>query len=362
MSSTFKSQNFGTHLGRELKNYEDPENMVNISVQGGHEFCLPKIFIVLHSKLFQRILHDIFDIVTDIIIDIDPRTFELYCDFVTDGIAACQSEEEFWNLEEFLSEMLDIDENDQATEKAKSIFSSVPVDENDKVTCGYCFKMFCSIQRCNGHKEICDKNPNKKLPCFECDICQHVCKTKEGLRSHIEDKHRNPLGTIFTCQECPSKFKNKSSLRRHCSTKHDIFPNDQATPEETLEKRKCSVCKLLIKKSHYNNHLKKHQKASKKHKCSQCKYETDRYDNLVRHKKTHNITAKNINVSKIQKSMDNNSDLTFQCKDCNKKFKSSKDVVKHIKQKSCDELKCKICKQEFTLKANVKKHIKKYHS
>ena len=105
----FKIQNYGSFLGRELKCYQDDENMVNVSVRGGQEFNLPKLFLAVNSKLFQEMFHDIYDKVTDIIIDVNDRIFELYCDYITDGEVICESEEESSCLQDFIRDMIPTD-------------------------------------------------------------------------------------------------------------------------------------------------------------------------------------------------------------------------------------------------------------
>lgn len=323
---SFKITKYGSFLGEELKFYEDEESMVNVSVQKGHQFNLPKLFFALSSKLFQRISEGIYDQITDIIIDVDHRTFELYCDYITDGEVACESEEELCNLKDFIDDMIHI-ENDEVDNIEETEISSFPIDSNSdfsKTTCKHCYKLFCSFQRCYDHEQTCEKNQDK-LPGFKCDKCDVECKTRNGLQTHIKTKHATKI-TSYSCIDCPKTFKHKVNLQRHCDgTGHG-------------------------------------ERSKKMHHCEECSYKTDRLDNLDRHEKKHvDLIERKRNYGPIKKAMDKNSDLTFRCKDCGKKFANSEDIVKHVKLKSCDELRCKICKKDFTFKSNLKRHINKFH-
>ena len=321
----FKIKNYGSFLGEELKFFEDEENMVNVSVQGGHDFNLPKLFLAVNSKLFQDIFLDIYDIVTDIFIDVDEKTFQLYCDYITDGEVTCQTEEEFSCLKDFIKEMLPLETVLKGKEaESNSSFcdiSAIPVKEYSKTTCRYCFKSFSNNHRCNGHEETCDKNPNK-LEGFECHLCDKKCKTRDGVITHIERMHENKVSS-HSCPECPKKYKHKGDLNRH---------------------------------------MKKHENTSKKFICAMCDYETDRLDNLDRHEKIHaDLPERKRNDDPIKKAMSKNSNLTFRCQDCNKKFRNSAQVIAHTKLKNCEELKCKTCKKDFSNKSNLKQHVKKFH-
>ena len=93
-----------------------------------------------------------------------------------------------------------------------------------------------------------------------------------------------------------------------------------------------------------------------------CDYKTDRQDNLDRHEQVHvELSDRKRNYSPIKDVINANSDLTFRCQDCNKKFRNSAQVIAHTKLKNCEELKCKSCKKDFSTKSNLKQHVNKFH-
>ena len=129
----------------------------------------------------------------------------------------------------------------------------------------------------------------------------------------------------FTCEKCEKVFNRLSSLKRHIEITH-----------EGLKKHQCFVCS---RKFGYASHLKDHMTRA----------------------------HKDIDIKEDIKGNDNEESDTkakyFHCKECDKRFSTKKDYMRHqnIHDNSGLTFKCEICCKEFRRKDNLYQHIRRFH-
>jgi hypothetical protein len=96
--------------------------------------------------------------------------------------------------------------------------------------------------------------------CLTCSICNRICLSSAGLKSHLRshESHQPPTSYEFvpgfTCQVCNKVCKSAGGLKIHAKSKH---PNQ---PEPNCDPLQCSKCLKKCKslsglKSHLRSHL-----------------------------------------------------------------------------------------------------------
>ncbi|XP_062600024.1 zinc finger protein 37-like [Saccostrea cucullata] len=195
--------------------------------------------------------------------------------------------------------------------------------------CPKCPKKFRTKSNLTRHlivHGIC--NDSRALYKSQCDICGKLVRFASNLvahrKSHGEERP-------FMCVECGKQFKTKAHLDLHMAYHLDYKPHA------------CETCgKSFHDKSNYKKHLLIH-KADKHFKCNICDWAFVRKDQLKMHQRTH-------------------TKLSFQCTECDKKFKTEAYFKTHLSQHAMgNNFVCFVCDKVYSSKSNLKMHMKKCH-
>ena len=158
--------------------------------------------------------------------------------------------------------------------------------------CGFCMKIFDSLQHLNQHHK------NKHDP-VKCDVCNKQFATPNTLLRHAYSH----LSKQYGCDLCDQTFRFKSELNQHM----DVHVGDP--------KYECEQCgQKFIRKSDLKAHVESHTTTWT------CKYEgctktvkDKRYLNL--HYKTHT------------------NELKYQCPKCDRRFRFNEQRKRHLADK-----------------------------
>ena len=181
---------------------------------------------------------------------------------------------------------------------------------------------------------------------FKCTKCKNIYSTKENLLSHISEHH----GKSFNCDSCEMTFKSERELEIHDSQDHtNNYDCDKCDHQVTSE--------ILL-----NKHMKaKHSSDLKECKgvgSNKCGKNFQSYNDLMEHRRDeHNSGNKVCRYFKDgtcyfmneekggcwylhtnEKIHLNQTQNEFDCKSCNKIFKSKSEVMNHRKEKHEDEV------------------------
>lgn len=77
------------------------------------------------------------------------------------------------------------------------------------------------VQLQNGSND-CNEN-SKNVNKHECQICQKLYSSKDGLKRHIKNIH---CKTKFACKKCGSKFNNEEELNQHLEEHTQVLPSE----------------------------------------------------------------------------------------------------------------------------------------
>ncbi|XP_070497890.1 zinc finger protein 43-like [Chironomus tepperi] len=226
---------------------------------------------------------------------------------------------------------------------------------------------------------------------FQCDLCAKFIKIKANLINHI-DNHIRRINNISKV----NKFKPKSSKVekdetispkiRECQVilkdiKHQFVNNELELFKEisSYERKSCKkdnyICKFCGKKLSSERNLNQHMKNI--HPDGQIdQFECD-FDGKIFKKKSelyihmgcHRALVECQICHKMLKYLAMNShlrnfhatDKKFQCKICDKRFKSKKYLWMHEKTHN-KQFKCEICNKMFSFNSHLDDHKKKYHN
>ncbi|KAJ8678626.1 hypothetical protein QAD02_014413 [Eretmocerus hayati] len=110
-------------------------------------------------------------------------------------------------------------------------------NQENKMTCEYCDKKFCSLSELRRHT----KSHSEKRS-IKCDLCEFTAKTRSALQQH-KVKHTNVK--MHSCAKCSWTFKRASELTRH-----------QRVHSQAKTLYKCDKCDINFK---YECNRNKHQ-------------------------------------------------------------------------------------------------------
>ena len=239
----------------------------------------------------------------------------------------------------------------QESMKAFNEFEFDDKDEDKDYTCKVCLQFFSRKEARDNHM----KNVHLKLQSYFCKLCEKQFASKNGLDAHMKshndtEKHK--------CPECEKVYKNSSTLFQHCRAKGHQFPEREEPKEIHPFDTKCNICHKYVGRMDHHMRV-HHSEASRKFKCPECSFTTDRQDSLYKHTRlVHRLVRKKLDaVSKNLETKD-----TYGCSDCGKEFEKKDDIIDHITLlKDCNEIKCEQCDKRFTLRYNLNRHIKEVH-
>ena len=161
------------------------------------------------------------------------------------------------------------------------------------------------------------------------------------MRDRVGDKHIKllSLATMCTCAECGEEFRSHGDNNEHWKTCH---PDKEMSYKCSEDEDDCTfaTADILIMKNHLREHM---FKLGLNGQCQFCgKYYPKNF--LARHiLQSHESTK------------------TFECKKCNKFFKTERILKTHELTHESDSTRykysCHICGQRFTQKGNVDSHL-----
>lgn len=148
-----------------------------------------------------------------------------------------------------------------------------------------------SCERCNFKTPIRSRLTNTHMRIhsdernFKCDRCDKAFKNAKQLKNHRRthlDANAAAARTVHRCRHCDRLFYNQRHLRNHERSLH-----------EGGAEFRCDVCQAVCsslgaKRTHMLNHETTADAARRKaFKCGDCTYESNDYNALRRHRRTH---------------------------------------------------------------------------
>ena len=222
----------------------------------------------------------------------------------------------------------------------------------------------------------------------KCDSCEYIAPNSYILNLHRDGKH----GEKKECQQCDKSFQYTNDLKEHIKVIHNgikkkcphcDFQCDfksafrrHMKANHAISNLKCEICnELFIQKGRLNIH-KSVVHEGKILECEQCDYTYTSFDAINGHRR--------------RKHSNNPNREKKKCQQCDKSFKYTHDLKKHIKvihegiKKKCphcdfqadfnsglkkhmtsvhgiSNLKCDICNELFVVKGELNFHISVVH-
>ena len=195
----------------------------------------------------------------------------------------------------------------------------------------------------------------------KCEICSFGCSSNQQLETHVNNVHDKRRD--FKCKHCDKAYLIRNHLNVHVRIEHEELPhlcdvcNKSFTTKEGVKKHyfsvhedkvtKCNICDKTFSKVHtYLNHRNVHRKRtnSKVFQCKVCEKMFRSDDHLKIH----------------EKRQHENEEIT--CSDCGKSFSLQyfQDHVRNVHQK-LKSYKCHLCQNSFSQKSNLNSHVKLFH-
>eukprot|EP01084_Bolivina_argentea_P095021 170844_1 len=163
---------------------------------------------------------------------------------------------------------------------------------------------------------------------YKCTYCNHSCKTKQGLKSHITQKHTKD--GKYKCIFCVKTFTTHQMLTRH---------ERAHTKEKPFKCNKCNKCFTL--KHTLKTHINQIHTNNGKYKCEYCPKRFSYPANLVAHTRCHT------------------KEKSFKCDTCNKSFAKKRRLNVHKRIHTGEKpYVCNECGKNFSDRSNCKRHEK----
>ena len=300
----------------------------------------------------------------------------------------------------------------ERTHKKKSIESS----NSGSWACNHCTEIFTSCNLVQAHSLTEHK---KKYQCldpnllkFECDLCRNKFMKQKYLKKHQENVHKEDrefllIGItdddlIHQCTLCPVKFVSETSLTLHKERIHRRMRRVKAKlnkkkngkmarkkdrlPNNISPDYKCDVCdqEFDVHAMLRRHSIKVHKKRTpvlpnleKRFKCKLCYHQFDFKCYVDQHQKgVHKEELHHMDSSFAE------SDLKFDCENCEKKFISQNSKDFHRRYQHKDEYRklasvksdagenkltekgsysCILCYNKFNYNGDLKRHVGKFH-
>ncbi|XP_017047137.2 protein suppressor of hairy wing [Drosophila ficusphila] len=204
-------------------------------------------------------------------------------------------------------------------------YSSCSSNETDTMSCKVCDRVFYRLDNLRSHLKQHLGTQVVKKPEYMCHTCQNCFYSLSTLNIHI----RTHTGEKpFDCDLCDKKFSALVALKKH---------RRYHTGEKPYS---CTVCnQAFAVKEVLNRHMKRHT-GERPHKCEECGKSFIQATQLRTHSKTH-----------IR---------PFACDQCDEKFKTEKQLERHVKEHSRTKrpaFSCTECKRSFRTTALLKEHM-----
>ncbi|XP_016975487.1 protein suppressor of hairy wing [Drosophila rhopaloa] len=204
-------------------------------------------------------------------------------------------------------------------------YSSCSSNETDTMSCKVCDRVFYRLDNLRSHLKQHLGTQVVKKPEYMCHTCKNCFYSLSTLNIHI----RTHTGEKpFDCDLCDKKFSALVALKKH---------RRYHTGEKPYS---CTVCnQAFAVKEVLNRHMKRHT-GERPHKCEECGKSFIQATQLRTHSKTH-----------IR---------PFACDQCEEKFKTVKQLERHVKEHSRTKrpvFSCTECKRSFRTTALLKEHM-----
>ena len=181
----------------------------------------------------------------------------------------------------------------------------------------------------SNYADVCDPTQRKSHGKFNCNECNYVFGTNNGLLYHKRAKHE---GVRYECDQCEYKATQPSLLTIHKESKHDGVRNV------------CDLCDgSFTNNSSLNRHVQsKHEGV--KYECDQCDHKATHMHHLTIHKRSQHEGVR------------------YDCSQCDSIFADKSYLAKHKKSKHHRvRYDCNQCDTIFTDKFYLAKHKQLKH-
>ena len=181
------------------------------------------------------------------------------------------------------------------------------------------------------------KKTEKEKGQFQCQVCEKILTTQQGLKSHTKVFHSQTeqsknseilIGNMYHCEKCDFSSEKRLSLINHKNVKghHGV--------------KKCEICKESFKSSEkFENH-----KCLKKYRCKVCD-------------KTFILNEMEDHIKSVH--------CDYKCDQCDYVCLTNAQLESHqnLKEyKTRNVLQCTMCKFKSCSPRGLKKHIERIHS
>lgn len=264
------------------------------------------------------------------------------------------------------------------------------------IKCPQCSQTFKRHSNLIQHKQYVHMKLKRKVKDFYC-YCGEVFHSKKKLAWHQETHDPKPKQCLY----CNERFVHSASLTRHIRRSHDrsYLPKYKSDVGENVE---CPLCHGIFLKGSLRNHMlihsgmkpyscntcgkkfltkwnmKLHQwthaaRASKPHKCKQCKAAFVRLNEFQVHMRAHkNVRPFSCNhcgrqfthkYNCLRHMREHEASKMFKCEICNKQFHRSYYLKDHMRiHTGVKPYSCHICSKTTATKTNHNKHLKTHHA
>ncbi|XP_011699018.1 PREDICTED: zinc finger protein 135-like [Wasmannia auropunctata] len=242
---------------------------------------------------------------------------------------------------------------------------------NVRQICNLCGTCYISQMKYEFHME---RHKLNKVDRCVCTICDKECKNENLLWNHYLNMHKSPMRYI--CLDCNTTFTTKLNLgehqkkRNHSSyktmqnIKTDSRNRTADSNQRTVSKRKCAICRKLIKDMDLNV----------SNDVAICAFCVDPGACLVDGEVTKPVTQRQYHCSKCRKhfmrrerlefhEMRHNENMDeFVCSTCGREFSGENSLYEHylFVHKGARPHVCEVCGKSFQLKARLKEHYRKH--
>ena len=299
-----------------------------------------KLALVISSKFWRDVLEFSGNENVDIFVcDYSKEFIEAYVTLCERGETKFTQDIQNEDFESFV-------ENTKQNRNAKEEFKV------SSTTCPHCLKFFSNPRTCRKHiKSYHGEEKDKK---YDCNICQRQFKTKNGLKSHIENDHNSK--DPFQCLTCNKVYQNRNELKRHSMLEGHSYPKRRETETRVNKDEQCQVCFKKVGLGSMQRHMEKyHSEKSRTWICDECGRSFKRKDSLFRHRKiVHNFHMRSLTA--VEKLYDEDN-MIYKCPECKRTFDDKEDAIDHIIQSRCN-MECDICGKQFRLTQHLKRHRK----